>query len=132
MNAIMGRDLPLGMLPLVCLHFLLSFLYVTVIAHVIYRFRVMSGIIVGLGAGMGLYAVNYVVFHALPIQMQSPEGRAFFVHVTFSLLASAAYKGAAVPQPFRGNREEVLEKTHQSLTDEDPNDPEPVLAAADR
>jgi hypothetical protein len=132
MNAIMGRDLPLGMWTLLVLHLILSFIYVAVIAHVIYRLKLMSGIMVGLVVGMGLYAVNYVIFHSLSVQMQSPEERALFVHVTFSLLASAGYKGAAVPRPFRGDHDEVLAQTHQLIHGENTFDPEPIAAAADR
>jgi hypothetical protein len=132
MNAIMGRDLPVSMFTLVCLHLLLSFVYTAAIAHVIYRLRLVSGILAGLATGMGLYAINYVIFHSMPIQMQSPEGRALFVHFTFSLLASAAYKGASVPRPLRGGRDEVLEQTHRIITHDNSFDPEPVMAAADR
>lgn len=132
MNAIMGRDLPLGLWTMLILHLALSFIYVTVIAHVIYRLKLMSGILAGLAVGMGLYAVNYVIFHGLSSQMQSPEARALFVHFTFSLLASAGYKGAAVPRPFRGNRTEVLEQTHRLVQNDNPFDPEPIIAAADR
>lgn len=132
MNAIMGRDLPLGMWTMLCLHLILSFIYVTVIAHVIYRLKLMSGILTGLAVGMGLYVINYAIFHSLPIQMQSPEERALFVHITFSLLASAGYKGASVPQPYRGDRTEVLDQTHRMIHDDNPSDPEPVTAAADR
>ncbi|MEI9895221.1 MAG: hypothetical protein WDN28_15355 [Chthoniobacter sp.] len=132
MNAIMGAILPVGMFTLLVLHFALSFLYVAVIAHVIYRLRPMSGILVGVCTGLALYGVNFIVFHPLATQMQSPEGRALFVHITFSLLASAAYKGGSVPRPFRGSRDEVLDQTHRLITEENPADPEPVTAAADR
>jgi len=60
------------------------------------------------------------------------EGRALFVHFTFSLLASAGYKGAAVPRPLRGNRADLLTQTHRLLHDDNPFDPEPIVAAADR
>lgn len=129
MNAIMGRDLPIGFLPLILLHFLLSFLYVTVIAQCIYRLKLVSGVAAGVLVSMGLYAINYAVFHSLPVQMQSPEGRAFFVHVTFALFASAAYKGASVPRPLRGDQRAVLEQTHRLISSVNPYDPEPVLVA---
>jgi len=132
MNAIMGRDLPVGMFALVTLHFLLSFIYVTVIAHAIYRLRVMSGIIVGVLTGWVLYGINFAIFHSLATQMQSPEGRALFVHFTFSLFASAAYKGASVPKPLRGGKTEVLNQTQAAVPQENPDDPEPVSKAADR
>lgn len=127
MNATMGRDLPLGIFTLLFLHLLTSFIYVAVIAHVIYRLRVVPGIMAGVATCMALYALNYAVFQALPIQMQSPEQRALFVHFTFGLLASGIYKGASVPRPFRGGRAEVSAATHQTIPDEivAAEDPEP-------
>jgi hypothetical protein len=127
MNAIMGRDLPLGFFPLLFLHLVTSFIYVAVIAHVIYRLRVFPGIMAGLATAMALYALNYAVFYALPIQMQSPEQRAFFVHFTFGLLASGIYKGASVPRPFRGGRDAVEAATHQTIPEQEvpAGDPEP-------
>ena len=127
MNAIMGRDLPLGFFTLLFLHLITSFIYVAVIAHVIYRLRVVPGIIAGVATAMALYVLNYAIFYALPVQMQSPEQRAFLVHFTFGLLSSAIYKGASVPRPFRGGRGDVEAATQQAIPEETvpAGDPEP-------
>jgi hypothetical protein len=61
--------------------------------------------------------------------MQSPEARAFYVHVSFSLLFSAAYKAISVPKPFRGDREEVSDQTHKVLHGTNIFDPEPTPVA---
>jgi hypothetical protein len=131
MNAAMGRDLPLGFFTLLGLHLLISYVYVVVIAHVIYRLGLVAGLITGVATGMGLYALNYAFFHGLATQMQSPETRAFLVHLSFSLLASAIYKGASVPRPFRGGEAEVAADTHAVVAEEsiESSDPEPVPAA---
>lgn len=128
MNAVMGRDLPIGMFGLLVGHFVVSLLYSGVIAVAIYRLRLGSAIVIGVGVALALYAANYVIFHAIPIHMQSPEGRAVFVHITFGLFASAAYKGMSVPAPFRGGREEVLEQTRELGEEDHIEDPEPTPA----
>jgi hypothetical protein len=129
MNAIMGRDLPIAMLLLFVLHFLFAFVYGGIIAAIIYRLRLVLSLMAGLGTGLALYAVNFAIFHFLTIQMQSPEARAFYVHVTFGLLVSAAYKALSVPKPFRGDEREVEEKTHRVLLATNGFDPEPMPAA---
>jgi hypothetical protein len=131
MNAIMGRDLPLGFFTLLVLHLVMSFIYAAVIAHAIYRLRMVMALATGVAVGVLLYGVNYAVFHGLALQMQSPEMRAFLVHVAFGLVASAIYKGASVPPPFRGGPEQVAAATHAQVAVElvshtDP-EPEPVL-----
>jgi hypothetical protein len=129
MNAIMGRDLPIGMVALFILHFLFAFVYGAIIASLIYRMRLILAILTGVGVGLALYAVNYSVFHFFTAQMQSPEARAFYVHLSFSLIFSAAYKALSVPKPFRGNRDEVSDQTHKTLHDTNIFDPEPMPVA---
>ena len=129
MNAIMGRDLPIALLALFVLHFLFALVYGAIIASVIYRMRLVLGLLFGVATGLGLYAVNYAIFHFLATQMQSPEERAFYVHVSFSLIFSAAYKALSVPKPFRGDREEVSDQTHKVLHDTNVYDPEPTPVA---
>src|ERR1700712_5593068 len=55
MNVVMGRDIPMPLQWLIVWHFAAAFFYVYVIAHVIYRFRVLTGIAVGIVVTMGLY-----------------------------------------------------------------------------
>jgi hypothetical protein len=131
MNAIMGRDLPLGFVTLLVLHLVTAFIYTAIIAHVIYRLRLLAALATGVVVALLLYGVNYAIFHALPVHMQSPEGRAFLVHVAFGLMASAIYKGASVPSPLRGGRDQVFAATHSDPANDfasnlDP-EPEPVL-----
>ena len=101
MNAIMGRDVPLGFMTIAFAHFGVALVYSAIIAAVIYRLRLLSGIAVGVGVALGLYAVNYVLFRGTTSNMQSPEFRAFLVHIVFGLLASGVYQGASVPKPIR-------------------------------
>jgi hypothetical protein len=129
MNAIMGRDLPIGMVALFVLHFLFAFVYGAIIASLIYHMRLILAMLTGVGTGLALYAVNFAVFHFLPTQMQSPEARAFYVHLSFSLIFTAAYKALSVPRPYRGNRDEVSDQTHRTLHDTNIFDPEPTPVA---
>jgi hypothetical protein len=129
MNAIMGRDIPAGMVTLLFFHLLIAFLYAAVIAHVIYRLRLIAALFAGLATGLALYAVNAAIFHSLPLQMQSPEGRALFVHISFSLLAAAGYKAMSVPRPFRGETREVEARTTESIKDPATEEPQPQPVA---
>ena len=99
LNAIMGRDIPLGLGMLILGHFCLSLVYTFIIASAIYRLRIAAAIIVGMLVTMGLYALNFAIFHALGGTMQSPEFRVFLVHFVFGLFASLLYKALAVPRP---------------------------------
>src|SRR6478735_6072353 len=99
MNAIMGRDLPFGMFTLVALHFLLAVVYTFIMAAAIYRFRTPMAVPLGILVGMGLYAVNFVVYRASGLHQQSPEFRPVMVHLMFALFASLIYKATSVPKP---------------------------------
>jgi hypothetical protein len=107
MNVIMGRDVKLPFAGLALGHFTVALLYIAVIAHVIYRFRVVMGIVAGLGVTLALYAVNFAIFRMSGMEQQSPEFRTFLVHVTFGIMASAIYKALSVPKPLRGAAEQV-------------------------
>ena len=99
MNAIMGRDVPLSF-PLLALgHFGLSLLYMFIIAAVIYRFKTVLAVPIGVGLALALYGANYLLFSAFGAVMQSPEFRAFLVHFMFGLFGSLLYKAMSVPKP---------------------------------
>jgi hypothetical protein len=72
-----------------------------IIAAAIYRFRTPVAVPIGMGVGMALYAMNFVVFRASGILMKSPEFRPFMVHLMFALFASLIYKAMSVPRPLR-------------------------------
>jgi hypothetical protein len=105
MNVIMGRDVKLPFAALALGHFAVALVYMAVVAQIIYRFRVVMGIVAGLGVTLALYAVNFVVFRMSGMEQQSPEFRTFLVHVTFGIMASAIYKALSVPKPLRGSTE---------------------------
>ncbi len=101
MNAIMGRDLPFGMFTLIALHFLLAIVYTFIIAAAIYRFRTPFAVPAGVGVGLALYAVNFVVYRASGLLQKSPEFRPVMVHLMFALFASLLYKAMSVPKPLK-------------------------------
>ena len=101
MNAIMGRDLPFGMFALVALHFLLAVVYTFIMAAAIYRFRTPMAVPLGVLVGIGLYAVNFVVYSASGLHQKSPEFRPIMVHLMFALFASLIYKAMSVPKPLK-------------------------------
>lgn len=130
MNAAMGRDLPLSFFALLLIHMAIAYVYVFVIASVVYRLQVLMALFAGLGVGAILYLVNFASFHGLSIHMQSPEFRAILVHIVFALFASLVYKAASVPQPFRGGDREVANATQMWLHGERHiDDPEPTPIA---
>jgi hypothetical protein len=128
---VIGRELPASFLPLLILHFVLSFIYSWAIASVIYRMRLGAGVVMGVVTGLGLYVLNYGFFHTLSTQLTGPEFRALIVHVVFSLMSSLVYKAAAVPPPLRGDREQVLRREHElGWSNNNVHDPEPEPVAA--
>jgi len=102
MNAIMGRDIPADharFFFILAGHFAVALLYAALIGSVVYRFRVIAALGVGLAVGAVLYVCNYLVFHAIGGTMQSAEGRAIITHVVYAVFATLVYKAAGVPRP---------------------------------
>ena len=99
MNAIMGRDVVMSWPLLVVAHFAVALLYTAVIAAGIFRFKTPLAVPIGIGITLVLYGVNFAIFRGLGGTMQSPEFRAFFVHLVFGLFASLLYKAISVPKP---------------------------------
>ncbi|HEV7866345.1 MAG TPA: hypothetical protein VGO90_01585 [Chthoniobacteraceae bacterium] len=99
MNSVMGRVVKWNFIALIVGHFAVALIYMGVIASAIYRFRVVTAIIVGVAVGFGLYGLNYVLFNTLGLQEQSPESRTIMTHVAFSLFSSVLYKAISVPRP---------------------------------
>ena len=111
MNVIMGRDVPLNYLLLALGHFAVSLIYVFVIAQVIYRFRLVAAIGVGVLGAIGLYAINFAIFRGLGVAQHSPESKTFFVHLVFGAIASALYKAFSVPRPIKAIGEATVSRT---------------------
>lgn len=101
MNAVMGRDVRMGLGGLIVAHFALALIYTGVIGSLVYRLRLWGAIAVGAAAGIGLYFVNMVIFRALQTGQQSPELRPILVHIVFGVLSAALYKAFSVPRPIR-------------------------------
>lgn len=99
MNAVMGRDIPMSFPLLLVCHFGLSWLYMAIIAAVIYRFKTVIAVPVGIAIALALYGANYLLFSAFGVTMQSPEFRPFMVHFMFGLFGSLLYKAMSVPKP---------------------------------
>jgi hypothetical protein len=111
MNVIMGRDVPLNYFLLALGHFAVSLIYVFVLAQVIYRFRLLPAIGVGVLVAIGLYAVNFAIFRGLGVPQHSPESKTFFVHLVFGAIASALYKAFSVPRPIKPAGEASVSRT---------------------
>ena len=99
MNAVMGRDFAAGFWTLLFWHFALSFLYTLVIGVVIYRLHTAPGVVAGVGVGVVLYGLNYLIYASSGMTIQSPEFRPAFVHLMFALFASLLYKAMSIPRP---------------------------------
>jgi hypothetical protein len=98
-TGVMGRALPWPWPLIVVAHFGLCLGYMAVIAHIIYRFKVLKAIIVGLVTAMGLYAINYILLTGWSDHRD--DGRALAAHIVFGLFASVVYKAISVPRPRR-------------------------------
>jgi hypothetical protein len=111
MNAIMGRDIPLNYILLALGHFAVSLIYVFILALVIFRFRLLSAIGVGVVVAAALYGVNFAIFRGLGVMQHSPESKTFFVHLVFGAIASALYKAFSVPRPIKTPAEAAATRT---------------------
>jgi hypothetical protein len=78
--------------------FTFAVVYGAIIAAVIYRFRVVGALCLGVLTGAGLYGANYVLF-ALALGYSSNELHICIEHIVFGMFFAAAYKGASVPRP---------------------------------
>lgn len=73
--------------------------YAFIIGGIAYRLRTMHAILAGGAVGLGLYALNYVIFNfLLPDMPRSSEGNVAIAHLAFGLIAAGAYKGLAIPR----------------------------------
>jgi hypothetical protein len=99
MNMIMGRDIKTPFIVLALGHAAVSVVYTLIIAVVIYRLKTPLAVPMGILVGMGLYALNVLVFRSAGLTMQSPEFVTWFVHFVFSLFASLLYKAFSIPKP---------------------------------
>ena len=105
MNMIMGRDVPAGFWTLAFGHFALALIYTFVIGMVIYRLPTALAVPAGVLVGMGLYALNVLIFRSSGMTMRTIEFVPWFVHVVFSLFVSLLYKALSVKPPLRDRPE---------------------------
>lgn len=99
----MGRDLkpaglvnPVRSIITVLAHAGAAVAYAVVIALLAGRLRGLWAVALGALVGLGLYAVNYCVFHFLPaVDWTGSELPVVVTHVVFSMFAAGAYKGLA-------------------------------------
>jgi hypothetical protein len=96
-SSVMGRGLPWPWPLLIVAHFGLALLYMAIIAHIIYRFRVWMGVAIGLITALGLYAINYAILHGWSDPRD--DGRALAAHIVLGLFGSAIYKAISTPRP---------------------------------
>lgn len=79
---------------------LMSLAYTFVVAAVIYRFRMFKAVIIGGVIGLGLYALNYLVFrYVVPTAPNKSEFAVLLTHLAFCFIVAGAYKGISVPPP---------------------------------
>ena len=104
---LMGRDLkapglvdPVASLVTVLALLLVSIAYGLVIGAIVSRVRALWGVVTGALIGLGLYLLNFAVFHIfLGVNWSDGEWSVIVTHLVFGLVAAGAYKGLA---PSRG------------------------------
>jgi hypothetical protein len=99
MDAVMGRRGPFPFWERVALHYAMAFVDTAALAFVIYRFKPLMGILLGVVFGMTvLYGLNFLIFRIGFGLDGSSEPDAFLTHLVFSSVTSAIYKGMAIPR----------------------------------
>jgi hypothetical protein len=97
MDAVMGRRVPLSFFERLIVHYGIAFIYTVLLSWVVYRFRPLPGILLGVLFGVTiLYGLNYFVFREVFRVGGSTEPNVFLIHLVFSSIASAMYKGMAI------------------------------------
>jgi len=122
MNAIMGRDIQTSFAALLLGHFAVALLYAVLLGTVVYRFRLLPALGIGLAVGAVLYFCNFAIFNALGGVMQTGEARAVTTHAVFMLFATLVYKAAGVPRP-------RATKLGEDVAPSAPADPQPLDAS---
>lgn len=83
------------------LHMLLALAYGCILAASVFRFEIRKAVLIGVGVGLVLYGINYLIFRAL-LGVPSPtEAPVLLTHLFFSAIFTAAYKGISVPDANR-------------------------------
>jgi hypothetical protein len=105
----MGRDLkppgtvdPARSALTVLLHIVVSIGYTMIIGLMVTRLRGLWAVGTGMLLGLGLYALNFVLFnYMLPVEWTGAELSVLVTHVVFGAIAAGAYKGLASRQETR-------------------------------
>jgi hypothetical protein len=77
------------------LHYVLSLLFVFIMAPVLSRVLITKAMFIGLLFGFLFYAANRVAFSLVDIATKTGETRVVITNVCFGLLAAAVYRGMA-------------------------------------
>jgi hypothetical protein len=83
------------------LHMVLAIIYGYILAELIFRFEVRLAILIGAIGGIALYGINFAVFRLGFGTPPANEIAVAITHLFFSLVFSAAYKAASVPDANR-------------------------------
>jgi hypothetical protein len=77
------------------LHYILSFLFVFIMAPLLRRVLIVRALFIGLLFGFVFYAANRLAFSLLNVHTVTGETRVVLTNVCFGLLAAALYRGLA-------------------------------------
>ena len=81
------------------IHMILALLYGAVLAPLIFRFSLLPALGVAALAGVGLYALNFLVFSYAIGNPQPDELAPLVTHLLFAVIFAANYKAISVPAP---------------------------------
>lgn len=83
------------------LHMLLAVCYGYILAMLIYRFEVKVALLVGIGVGVALYGLNYLLFRLVLGISTASETPVLVTHLFFSAFFSTTYKALSIPDADR-------------------------------
>ena len=100
--AAMGRELPINDVVTyfatnTIVHMALAVSYTFAIGWAVYRFEIVTALVIGAVLGILLYAINYLLFHTVFGAGQQDEFPVAATHFFFGLVSAAAYKAFSVP-----------------------------------
>ncbi len=113
MDAIMGRRTTFPFWETLIYHYALAFIDTVVLCFVVYRFKPLGAILLGVFTGITiLYGLNFLIFRTILHFDPATEPDTFLTHLGFSAITCATYKGMSIPRVMSSGLKAEKEEHH--------------------